>query len=160
MSQRRYELTDYEWSVIERLLPNKPRGVPRVVDRRVPNGIYRRLRIGSPWADIPERYGPHTTCYNRFVRRGRLGVRTRIFDAVSEAYDRLEQSLDATRVRVHPHGANAKSGGRRRPGAPPWMTFEPLHRGVRAAGSPPGCTARDRRARAARHPASDPGAGP
>ena len=27
---RRYELTDFEWSIIEPLLPNKPRGVPRV----------------------------------------------------------------------------------------------------------------------------------
>ena len=35
MSQRRYELTDFEWSVIAPLLPNKPRGVPRVDDRRV-----------------------------------------------------------------------------------------------------------------------------
>jgi transposase len=26
----RYELTDFEWRVIEPLLPNKPRGVPRV----------------------------------------------------------------------------------------------------------------------------------
>ncbi len=25
MSQRRYELTDFEWSIIEPLLPNKPR---------------------------------------------------------------------------------------------------------------------------------------
>ena len=31
----RYDLTDFEWSVIEPLLPNKPRGVPRVDDRRV-----------------------------------------------------------------------------------------------------------------------------
>ncbi len=68
MSQRRYELTDFEWSIIEPLLPNKPRGVPRVDDRRVLNGVYWRLRTGSPWADIPERYGPYTTCYNRFVR--------------------------------------------------------------------------------------------
>jgi transposase len=37
-------------------------------DRKVLNGIYWRLRSGSPWADIPERYGPSTTCYNRFVR--------------------------------------------------------------------------------------------
>jgi len=28
MGQRRYELTDLEWSVIELLLPGKPRGVP------------------------------------------------------------------------------------------------------------------------------------
>ena len=31
----RYDLTDFEWRVIESLLPNKPRGVPRVDDRRV-----------------------------------------------------------------------------------------------------------------------------
>jgi len=31
----RYELADYEWSVIKPMLPNKPRGVPRVNDRRV-----------------------------------------------------------------------------------------------------------------------------
>lgn len=49
----RYELTDFEWSIIEPLLPNKPRGVPRADDRRVLNGIYWRLRTGSPWADIP-----------------------------------------------------------------------------------------------------------
>ena len=27
-----YELTDFEWGVIAPLLPNKPRGVPRVDD--------------------------------------------------------------------------------------------------------------------------------
>lgn len=35
----RYDLTDPKWSVIKPLLPNKPRGVPRVDDRRVLNGI-------------------------------------------------------------------------------------------------------------------------
>ena len=33
---RRYELTDFEWSIIQPLLPNKPRGVPRVDDRKGP----------------------------------------------------------------------------------------------------------------------------
>ena len=64
----RFDLTDFEWSVIQPLLPNKPRGVPRVDDRRVLNGIFWRLRTGAPWADIPERYGPYTTCVNRFNR--------------------------------------------------------------------------------------------
>jgi transposase len=74
MTPRRYELSDFEWSIIEPLLPNKPRGVPRSNDRKVLNGIYWRLRTGSPWADIPERYGPATTCYNRFVRWAKIGV--------------------------------------------------------------------------------------
>jgi transposase len=46
MVRRRYELTDGEWSIIEPLLPNKPRGVPRVDDRRVLNGILWRFRTG------------------------------------------------------------------------------------------------------------------
>ena len=36
----RYELADNEWSAIKLMLPNKPRGVPRVNDRRVLNGIF------------------------------------------------------------------------------------------------------------------------
>src|SRR6202007_980752 len=36
----RYELSDYEWTVIKPMLPNKPRGVRRVNDRRVLNGIF------------------------------------------------------------------------------------------------------------------------
>jgi len=35
----RCDLTDFEWRVIEPLLPNKPRGVPRVEDRRLLNGV-------------------------------------------------------------------------------------------------------------------------
>jgi len=41
---RGYELTDFEWGVIAPLLANKPRGVPRVDDRRVLNGIFWVLR--------------------------------------------------------------------------------------------------------------------
>jgi transposase len=51
----RYELTDYEWAAIKPMLPNKPRGVPRVNDRRVLNGIFWVLRSGAPWRDLPER---------------------------------------------------------------------------------------------------------
>jgi transposase len=55
----RYELSDSEWSVIDAMLPNKPRGVPRVDDRRVLNGIFWILRSGAPWRDLPAIYGSH-----------------------------------------------------------------------------------------------------
>jgi transposase len=61
--------------------------VPRVDDRRVINGILWRFRTGAPWRDVPERYGPRTTLYNRFVRWRAAGVWDRILDAVSKAYD-------------------------------------------------------------------------
>jgi transposase len=105
---RRYELTDAEWAIIDPLLPRKSRGVARVEDRRVLNGIFWRLRSGSPWADIPDRYGPYTTCYNRFVRWRKAGVWDQLLKAVSEAYDGRIQMIDSTVVRVHQHAANGE----------------------------------------------------
>jgi transposase len=52
----RYELTDYEWTAIKPMLPNRPCGVPRVNDRRVLNGIFWVLRSGAPWRDLPGSY--------------------------------------------------------------------------------------------------------
>jgi transposase len=76
----RYDLSEAEWRLIAPLLPNKPRGVARVDDRRVVNGIFCVLRTGSPWRDLPERYGPYTTVYNRFNRWARKGVWLRVFE--------------------------------------------------------------------------------
>ena len=45
MAHGRYELTEFEWKIIQPLLPNKPRGVPRVDDRRVLNGIFHHLCV-------------------------------------------------------------------------------------------------------------------
>jgi transposase len=73
-----YELTEYEWTAIKPMLPSKPRGVPRVNDRRVLNGILWVLRSGAPWRNLPESYGSPTTCYNRFVRWQQAGVWDRL----------------------------------------------------------------------------------
>jgi len=101
----RYELADYEWTAIKPMLPNKPRGVPRVNDRRVLNGIFWVLRSGAPWRDLPEAFGPYTTCYNRFVRWRRAGVWGRIIDALAATHDAAVQMIDTSIVRVHQHGA-------------------------------------------------------
>src|SRR6476646_8119104 len=82
----RYELTDYEWAAIRPMLPNKARGVPRVDDRGVLNGICWVLRSGAPWRALPDCYGPCTTCYNRFVRWRRAGVWGRIMYALPHLY--------------------------------------------------------------------------
>ncbi len=106
----RYELTDFEWKAIEPHLPNKPRGVPRVDDRRVLNGIFWVLRSGAPWDDLPERYGPRTTVYNRFNRWRKAGVWDRLMDAIVKAHDGDVQMIDTSIVRVHQQGATAKRG--------------------------------------------------
>jgi transposase len=102
-----------------------------VDDRRVLNGIFWRLRTGSPWADIPERYGPYTTCYNRFVRWRKAGVWDRLFAAVSRAYDGDLQMVDSSSIRVHQHAANVKKGARRQP--PLGTSMQPDAWGARAA---------------------------
>ena len=101
----RYELTDFEWAAIKPFLPNKPRGVPRVNDRRVLNGIFWILRSGAPWRDLPLSFGPRTTCYNRFVRWRRAGLWDRIMNALSAEHDAAVQMIDTSIVRVHQHGA-------------------------------------------------------
>jgi transposase len=101
----RFDLTDFERDVIQPLLPQKSRGVKRVDDRRVLNGIFWRLGTGAPWADIPARYGPYTTCVNRFNRWRTAGHWARILQAVSEAYQGDIQMIDSSSIRVHQHAA-------------------------------------------------------
>ena len=104
----RYDLTDFEWSVIQPLLPIKPRGVPRADDRRVLNGIFWVLRTDAPWLDLPERYGPYTTCENRFNRWRKAGHCDRLMDAITQAYDGDIQMIGSSVVRVHQHAAAVK----------------------------------------------------
>jgi transposase len=101
----RYELTDLEWAVIRPMLPNKARGVPRLDDRRVLNGIFWVLRSGAPWRDLPRSFGPYTTCYNRFVRWRQAGVWSGIMNAMAATHDAAVQMIDTSIVRVHQHGA-------------------------------------------------------
>ena len=129
----RYDLTDFEWRVIEPLLPNKPRGVARVDDRRVLNGIFWVLRSGAPWRDLPERYGPRTTCYNRFSRWRKAGVWDRLMDAITAAYDGDIQMIDSTSIPAHHQAATAKRGARSLPRSLPEPSHDQDPRGRRPA---------------------------
>jgi transposase len=63
--------------------------------------IFYVLRIGMPWRDLPERYGPYTTAYNRFNRWSRRGIWKRIFRTLaSKSRDSLHL-IDSTIVKAH-----------------------------------------------------------
>jgi transposase len=104
----RYDLTDFEWSVIKPLLPMDRRGPKPKNNRRVINGMFYILRAGSPWRDLPERYGPYTTVYNRFNRWRKAGIWDRLMDAIVKAHDGKVQMIDSSIVRVHQHASGVK----------------------------------------------------
>ena len=113
----RYDLSETEWRLISPLLPNKPRGVARVDDRRVVNGIFYVLRTGSPRRDLPERYGPYTTVYNRYNRWAKAGVWLRIFETLAARSPQSLQLIDSSIIRAHQHVAGGKKGARITPSA-------------------------------------------
>ncbi len=125
----RGDLTDAAWGVLAPLLPqNGTRGQQWSDHRTVINGIVWKLRTGAPWRDLPERYGPWQTCYDRFVRWRRDGTWDRLLQHAQTTSDAAgevvwEVSIDSTSIRAHQHAAgarkqlaraDAKKGARRR----------------------------------------------
>jgi transposase len=106
----RFDLSDEEWAVIAPLLPLQGRGARRGDDRKVLNGIFYILRTGAPWRDLPERYGPRTTVYNRYVRRGRRGVWKGVFDALAQEVEDSLIFIDSSIVKAHRAAAGSKRG--------------------------------------------------
>jgi transposase len=96
MSRR--DLTDYEWRVIEPLLPNKPQGVSRVDDRCVLNGIFWVLRSGAPWRDPAKRYGAHAPpVTTASCDGGRRAYGDRLMNAITVvAHDGDIQMIDSS----------------------------------------------------------------
>ena len=115
---RRGEIADEAWKRIAPLLPeNGRRGGRWKNHRKVINGILWKLRTGAPWRDLPSRYGPWQTCYDRFARWRRDGMwewllaHAQTKSAVVGEVD-WTVSVDSTVARAHQHAA----GARRRPG--------------------------------------------
>lgn len=111
-------LSDPQWARLAPLLPNKPRGVPRVDDRRVISGIVHVLKSGGRWVDAPACYGPRKTLYNRFVRWTAKGVWSDVFQALASAGGPpAEVLLDSSAVRAHRSASGGKGGSGPRPSA-------------------------------------------
>ena len=56
------------------------------------------LRSGRPWRQLPERFGAHTTCYNRFVRWRKAGIWDRLVAALAQARPAAQPDLPTDRA--------------------------------------------------------------
>ena len=117
----RGDLTNEQFELIEDLLPvmrTGKAGRPWNDHRTVINGIRWILRTGAPWRDMPERYGPHQSVYDRFVRWRKDGTWTTIADRLQaklQDQGKLDHDLwmiDATCIRA----SRAAAGGGKRGG--------------------------------------------
>lgn len=104
-------ISDEAWAVIGPMFPVvRATGRPPVDRRVVVEATAWRFRTGSPWRDVPERFGNWNTVYKNFNRWAAEGVWVRVLERVqSLAHQRGEldwvASIDSTIVRVHQHGA-------------------------------------------------------
>jgi transposase len=127
---RRHELTDAQWQKIEPLLPANGKPGGQWADHRtIINGVLFRARTGVPWPDLPERYGPWQTVYERHRRWSADGTWQAILEelqieadagdpdgALARQASRRQEwavNIDSTSCRAHQHAA----GARRRPPA-------------------------------------------
>jgi len=119
---RRHELTDAQWEKIKPLLPpEKPRtGRTNHDHRTLLNGMIWRTKTGTPWRDLPDRYGKWKTVYSRWLRWRDAGVWQRVWEALQQEADHKGEVaweihlIDSTIVRAHQHAAGAKKARRQR----------------------------------------------
>ncbi|BFP50198.1 hypothetical protein SCMC78_73760 [Streptomyces sp. CMC78] len=110
-------MTDQAWAVVGPLLAPPRMGRPVRDRRQVLNGILWKLSTGAAWRDLPERYGPWKTVYERFRRWSADGTWDRLLAHVQQHSDAVGEvdwtlvCVDSTVVRAHQHAAGARKGG-------------------------------------------------
>ncbi|MFJ2397364.1 transposase [Streptomyces sp. NPDC087843] len=78
----RPELTNRDWELLAPLIPRAATGRPCVEDRQFVNGMVYKIRTGTSWRDLPERYASWQTVYPRFRRYALHGVSTRALQQI------------------------------------------------------------------------------
>lgn len=111
---RRIGITDAQWKKLKPYLPKPAKtGRPPKCDRQVIDGICWVLRTGSPWADLPAKYGKYKTVFGRYRKWTLQGLWKKILKILrKEAQKRGEidwtiNHIDGTVVRAHKHAAGA-----------------------------------------------------
>ena len=121
----RADLTDAQWAVLAPLLPRgkKPGRRRKYSRRQLMDGIRWRVRTGTPWRDVPARYGPWPSVYGLFRCWQRDGTWPKVVTALQARADAAglitwEVSVDSTVARAHQHAAGARKRGTCRPNRP------------------------------------------
>lgn len=110
---RRFELTDAQWERVCKLLPSQDGTAGRHGndDRLFVNAVLWIARTGSPWRDLPERFGNWNTVFVRFNRWSKAGVWEDLFEEFQDP-DLKMLMVDSTIIRAHQHAAGAKKKSR------------------------------------------------
>jgi transposase len=119
----RHALRDDQFARIENLLPGRPGTAGRNSDRGnrlFVDAVIWKFRVGTPWRDLPERFGGWCNAHKRFSRWAVSGVWESLFKALADDPDNEYAMIDATIVRAHQHSAGArKKGASTKPSAAP-----------------------------------------
>lgn len=109
-SMERDMLRDDQWARIAPLLPGKLTDPGRTAadNRLFVEAVLFIGRTGCPWRDLPERFGPWGSVYQRFSRWSCRGIWEGVFGELSKDADVEEIYLDGTIVRAHQHASGAR----------------------------------------------------
>lgn len=103
-------MTDAQWARIRPLLPALPGRRCFRGERLFFDAVLYRTATGIPWRDLPERFGPWKSVYNRFCNWAKRGRWNALFIALQLPDQVLASVLDASVVRAHQCAAGAKGG--------------------------------------------------
>jgi transposase len=106
---RRHEITDSQWAAVKDFLPGKEGdpGATAKDNRLFVNAVFWIAKTGAPWRDLPERFGPWNSAFQRFSRWCKSGVFATIVEAFKDP-DLEVLMVDSTVIRAHQHAAGAE----------------------------------------------------
>ena len=111
MVMYRHSLTDEQWIRLQKVLPGQRTGPKaRRGDRQFIDAVLYRARTGVAWRDLPERFGPWKSIYNRFANWSKKGLWAKIFKALQLRIDKTASILDGSVVRAHQDASGGKGG--------------------------------------------------
>jgi transposase len=93
------------------LLPRKRQGPKsKLGDRLFIDAVLYRAKTGIPWRDLPERFGPWKSVYNRFANWADRGIWEFIFKELRFEHDEVGSIIDGTVIRAHQDACGGRGG--------------------------------------------------